>query len=108
MNRELMENWIAALRSGKYKQGQEYLFQADEDGEPCYCCLGVLQDIEPRIEEEADGAEILDDDTLRKFLGVGDADGFDQSKYAKMNDAGVPFLEIADRLEQEWLKKEDK
>lgn len=30
------KKWVAALRSGDYKQGQNYLCQGD-----CYCCLGV-------------------------------------------------------------------
>lgn len=34
---ELREKWVAALRSGEYKQGKGLLRHADE-----YCCLGVL------------------------------------------------------------------
>jgi hypothetical protein len=46
----IYEAWIAALRSGQYKQGQIYL---EADGK--FCCLGVLchvlhQDPELRIE----------------------------------------------------------
>lgn len=37
MKSELKERWIAALRSGEYKQTREYL--CDEQG---WCCLGVL------------------------------------------------------------------
>ena len=33
--------WVAALRSGKYKQGTGQLRTEDD----CYCCLGVLCDI---------------------------------------------------------------
>lgn len=40
MNKEIKKQWIEALRSGKYKQGREYLC-VDET----YCCLGVLCDI---------------------------------------------------------------
>lgn len=32
------EKWVAALRSGKYKQGKDFLYNKDED---TYCCLGV-------------------------------------------------------------------
>lgn len=31
--------WIADLRSGEYKQGQDSLYTKSEDS---YCCLGVL------------------------------------------------------------------
>jgi hypothetical protein len=40
MNADIKEKWIAALRSGKYKQGNSYLRRGDE-----YCCLGVLCDV---------------------------------------------------------------
>lgn len=37
MNPQIKERWIAALRSGEYKQGYQQL--RTENG---YCCLGVL------------------------------------------------------------------
>ena len=37
MNKEVKEKWVAALRSGKYKQTRGTL--KDKTG---YCCLGVL------------------------------------------------------------------
>lgn len=40
MNPELKAKWVAALRSGKYEQGHEYL---NKDGK--FCCLGVLCDV---------------------------------------------------------------
>ena len=40
MLKERVENWTAALRSGDYQQGKEYLRSDD-----CFCCLGVLADI---------------------------------------------------------------
>lgn len=36
------EDWIAALRSGKYKQGRNLLRTFEND---TFCCLGVLCDI---------------------------------------------------------------
>lgn len=38
MPKEMLEKWLAALRSGKYKQATGAL---EKDGG--YCCLGVLQ-----------------------------------------------------------------
>lgn len=40
MPKELLENFLHQLRSGKVKQGQDYLFNDKTGG---YCCLGVLQ-----------------------------------------------------------------
>lgn len=44
MNHEYEEKWVAALRSGKYLQGQGALRQL-VNGELRYCCLGVLCDV---------------------------------------------------------------
>lgn len=40
-NVELRKRWVAALRSGKYEQGQSCLRSGGDE----YCCLGVLCDI---------------------------------------------------------------
>jgi hypothetical protein len=37
---EAKAKWVAALRSGQYKQAKGTLYDASTDG---YCCLGVLQ-----------------------------------------------------------------
>lgn len=57
MNQEIKEKWLAALRSGKYKQGKTVLRSQDD----CYCCLGVLCDIQDSgqwvpIDHPKDGA----------------------------------------------------
>ena len=108
MNKELLKRWVEALRSGKYKQGALYLCQYDEDGNAvAFCCLGVLQNIEPRIKGDDWGDELLDEDSLKEFLGVNGKDRFIQSRYAGWNDEEMPFPEIADRLEKEWLNNEE-
>lgn len=40
MNDEIKKKWIAALRSGEYKQGNSVLKREDD-----FCCLGVLCDL---------------------------------------------------------------
>jgi len=40
MTPELKAKWLAALRSGNYKQGESFLRWNDT-----YCCLGVLCDV---------------------------------------------------------------
>jgi hypothetical protein len=41
LNKEIATKWVAALRSGDYKQTQGVLRSADNG----YCCLGVLCDL---------------------------------------------------------------
>lgn len=39
---EIKDNWIAALESGKYKQGYYSLSYIGKNNELRYCCIGVL------------------------------------------------------------------
>lgn len=41
VNNERIDMWIAALRSGKYKQGKHTLTMVDFNGNEFDCCLGV-------------------------------------------------------------------
>lgn len=43
---EYKDRWIAALRSGQYKQGTGVLCKVGDDGEQRYCCLGVLAELD--------------------------------------------------------------
>lgn len=46
MKKEIADKWVAALRSGDYKQGEGTLrFTNDGTKETSFCCLGVLCDI---------------------------------------------------------------
>jgi len=38
----IKKRWVAALRSGKYKQRNEFLYDSEDNS---YCCLGVLGSI---------------------------------------------------------------
>ncbi len=43
MNPDIKAQWIAALRSGEFKQGRNYLHARRPDDEvDTFCCLGVL------------------------------------------------------------------
>jgi hypothetical protein len=46
---DLIDKWLAALRSGKYEQGTSFLRYQFEGGEK-HCCLGVLCDIADGVE----------------------------------------------------------
>src|SRR3990167_9242979 len=45
MKKSYAMKWIAALRSGKYKQGKGALHQVDRSRYHKYCCLGVLCEV---------------------------------------------------------------
>lgn len=44
MNREIRDQWTAALRSGEYRQGTGVLHRKGQDFDT-FCCLGVLCDV---------------------------------------------------------------
>lgn len=94
---EFKEKWVAALRSGEYKQGTGYLKNGN-----CYCCLGVACvisgiPIEPkqRFIYTADGIPEL----IQGINGVAD-------DLSRMNDGNqmqnarpLSFAEIANYIE---------
>jgi hypothetical protein len=88
MKKAIKKKWVAALRSGEYKQGRRYL---KRDGK--YCCLGVLCEIQN-----------CPDDKDSQFPGalflesVGLNDPFAKT-LAEMNDRGSSFAEIATKIE---------
>lgn len=45
ITKEQFDKWVAALRSGKYTQGTDYLKTSAVDGSACHCCLGVLCEV---------------------------------------------------------------
>jgi hypothetical protein len=99
MKKHHARKWIKALRSGKYKQGTNYLCK---DGE--YCCLGVLDEIFPEM--ELNGGS---DTTLKNYskIGLRAADGFipdSQESLADLNDIGYTFDEIADIIQIEYVE----
>jgi len=51
VNQEIKEKWVAALRSGEYKQGTGRL-RIEIIGGYQYCCLGVLCDIVAEAEPD--------------------------------------------------------
>lgn len=111
MKKEIAEKWIAALRSGKYKQGRACLQKGDQ-----FCCLGVLCDI---LEIPRNGVDLNHRTCFGEFNDVsylpreaveisgmknnsGALGAFDS--LVKMNDCGLNFDQIADTIEEEWEK----
>ena|SRR6478736_5258237 len=61
MKTELKNKWVAALRSGEYKQGKEFLCKNDS-----YCCLGVLLAVD-KTDEFIYDETVHDDRKLRYY-----------------------------------------
>jgi len=130
MNKELVRQWVEALRSGKYKQGRLSLRDINDK----FCCLGVLCDIAKgnlnldwRLGTSEDICYEIEDTTtvvpesILEFLGVNIHKAFinagdlrydlgipsNESKMSliDLNDYyKVSFNEIADIIEEEFLK----
>lgn len=102
MKPELKENWIKALRSGKYIQTSNYL--RVNDG---YCCLGVLCDVlDPKRWGEKDDYGVTHYSSCRSELNFDlltdvKLPGKIQTKLIDMNDIfRKNFNEIADWIEE--------
>lgn len=123
MDPEWKQKWLAALRSGEYKQGQGQLVQQHSDGAVVYCCLGVLCAItKPHLISIRDGginypavAEELgagpDEEIANTYLPFpvltqvglpteGNEVCTTQMDLAEKNDRGATFPEIADWIER--------
>lgn len=111
LSQKLKDEWIAALRSGEYKQGRARL--CDRKG-GTYCCLGVLAEVIGEL--QPNGFHIYGSDTyLRKPESTDCKDGMfvthtyeyihvpgpAQEKLASLNDEkGSSFADIADYIEK--------
>lgn len=113
MDAQVKAKWVAALRSGKYKQGQQNLKTKWLDNIVEHCCLGVLCEIVgPTVAKEESHRE------HQELFAFRDVDGYvsttmlppgirnavgllstEASKLAGMNDGGKSFAEIADYIE---------
>jgi len=95
MKQELKQKWVAALRSGKYRQGRGHLRVVNLDGSITFCCLGVLHMV---VEGELPPNDFgyLSCSTEEKA----NISRENQLALATLNDDGKTFLEIADVIEQ--------
>lgn len=113
--REARRLWVKALRSGEYAQGKRFLRMGNK-----YCCLGVATDLYSKIEgylEIATSEEgiyhyggssyklgyVWLPPEVQTWLGLCHPAGtyLGGPSLAALNDAGVPFSEIADIIESE-------
>lgn len=121
MKKEIADKWVAALRSGEYTQGRQFLHNRKENS---YCCLGVLckiaQNDKVKLNEKServtqyhftsfDGYEDFLPSKVQKYAEMRTSDGFIQDldfSLADMNDGNrrdpCTFDEIADFIEENW------
>jgi hypothetical protein len=116
------KQWIAALRSGEYKQGRRRL----QDGEDSYCCLGVacklviknpsysFNRLVGSYPDDQNGSPewlkgINDDFMIREIVKVDVGyDSIMARKISQLNDAHThTFSQIADLLEEHYVGKEE-
>lgn len=72
MNQLVKEKWIAALRSGEYKQAHTQLKHGDN-----FCCLGVLTDLYLKEHnKEWETEEDYPDEPGDEFIAPSDSDSF--------------------------------
>lgn len=128
---EVYKEWIEALRSNKYNQTRHALKVKTSNTECSYCCLGILCEIErerfelkeyePKpIEQDPDDYSTYEqnyyyDETdyvvpikARKLLGWKESNQTGETSLginlADMNDRGDSFSDIANTIEQDYLK----
>jgi hypothetical protein len=116
MNPEVKAKWVAALRSGKYRQGKHVLNRNNDE----FCCLGVLCEIlelpkqKNDIRDTIEYSASLDHDEqwystvlpikVAEKLGLAGMNvGLPQDGYTltHYNDHGKTFEEIATLIENE-------
>jgi hypothetical protein len=102
---EIRDQWVEALRSGRYAQGTGQLHKDDR-----YCCLGVLCELAAEagvVEKEAiyhdysyDGVFAFLPDNVVQWAGLSDLDPKVGDTYlSHLNDLGTPFPVIAQVIE---------
>jgi hypothetical protein len=79
---EIKAEWVAALRSGDYNQGQRRLVTLQEGVAPKYCCLGVLCHL---IEEKGEYNLKHSDEPFRVVYFVGESEDEGETRDASVD-----------------------
>lgn len=119
MKKDIKEKWVAALRSGEYKQGKDALMRETEEGQE-FCCLGVLCDLavqsglpvelgqtglyDPRATYDLEEGHLPR--SVREWAGLDDRDprvrvGSSTRSLSSLNDRGTSFRDIARLIEEQ-------
>lgn len=85
MNPKVKAAWVAALRSGEYKQGKYYLHVTQDSTGDEYCCLGVLCELAIKA------GVALKSKPAKEWLAT-DTPGKVIHSYVSIDDHAVKFL----------------
>lgn len=98
MNVDIKKKWIAALLSGKYKQGRDVLRNSKNE----FCCFGVLCDVVDNTKWEESSRGYYYDLCFKLLpLEIRNKYGIREIDYlTMMNDSGVSFKEIAKYIKE--------
>jgi hypothetical protein len=113
MKKSIMKKWVAALRSGEYKQCTGKLQKGNS-----FCCLGVLTDLYiaekgfEAFDNNSPDMQINDDGELKgmflpgivqKWAKIKDGNApLPDTSLTTLNDRGKSFLEIAGIIEDRY------
>lgn len=98
-DKEIKAKWVAALRSGEFKQGKHYLHKGET-----FCCLGVLCEILKTPKKTIENTDItvyensaysLPPNLEKKIFDI-----MDSYPLMRLNDSDVTFEVIAGYIEQ--------
>ena len=117
MDKKIAKKWVAALRSGDYKQAKGQLRTSDNS----FCCLGVLCNLHaedhPKIaREQTDPIRYISQkdilpDAVCSWSGMESKAGYaynikigtrEYTTLAEANDAGATFEQIANWIEKHY------
>lgn len=90
MNRQLRDDWVRALRSGKYEQWRDQLYAP---GKTAFCCLGVLCEVGERLGAIGTFSEMLGDSISsapEALVRMNDKEGRDFHFIADWIEANIP------------------
>lgn len=119
MDANVKTQWVEALTSGDYQQGQGKLAYVDSQNKTRYCCLGVLCDLavkagvidEPEYDDDQhaafyDGEGAILPVRVYEWAGLANIHGDpteDKSYYLpSKNDQGATFTEIAKIIQENF------
>ena len=94
MHKNIMEKWVNALRSGKYRKGRNRLCTIRKNGSKNWCCLGVLCDLYNAENPDALKSSIVFDGWTRKNV-VRYNDGFGLTTIATLPNTVARWAGIA-------------
>lgn len=120
MNKEIKDNWVAALVGGKYEQCRNRLHVGNG-----FCCLGVLTDLYLKAHEDERGWEVMScplnndvevmsfgstgdyallPDAVQEWAGLNtDSPKVGEHHLSGLNDDGKDFTAIAQMIEESDL-----